>query len=160
LKEDPASGAVFRLGSKSGLSQQSDLKQQRHQQGIPSALQYPQSVEQCLENQWAGITLGSNRCHEIDQACATRHQREIFSEIGKGFLYIGLGHTIKRVVGLFEEIEIRGDERFQGTSEPAFHTPCATRDTTHFPESEGIKRDNPITFHPLSALQRNSGCLQ
>jgi hypothetical protein len=86
---------VFRLGAKSGLSQQSDLKQQRHQQGILSGLQDPQTVEQRLEYQWAGITLGSNRGHEINQARASRHQREVFSELAKGFLYVSLGHAIQ-----------------------------------------------------------------
>jgi hypothetical protein len=63
-------------------------------------------------------------------------------------------------MGLFEEIQIRGDERFQGAPEPAFHAPGAARDAAHFAESKGIKRDNPIRLSPLSTFQRDGGCLQ
>jgi hypothetical protein len=63
-------------------------------------------------------------------------------------------------MGLFEEIQIRGDERLQGTPESALHAPGAARDTAHFAESKGIKRDNPIRFSPLSTSQRDGGCLQ
>ena len=96
------------LRTKPSLPQQSDLKEHRDQDNISALLERSQPFQERIKNRRARIALSGDGGHQIDQACASRHQREIFPKIRERFFDIGLRNTIERVrMGFLEEIEVR-----------------------------------------------------